>query len=146
MSQKCLFSLPLFIMYSLLSLILSSACIFINLLCDWFSETVGNNEMAEYRLWNLIDLGLNSPSSLLIPGLRPHILRLLISEEGQLSQPDNGDLRTKWENHTQPLPSGNHSAQAMVISIPIPSSLRDYHAPVECLTRYCTFTTPAALC
>ena len=39
--------------------------------------------MAEYRLWNLIDLGLNSPSSLLILGLRPQILRFLISEQGQ---------------------------------------------------------------
>ena len=76
-------------------------CVFINLLCDWFSETVGNNEMAEYRLWNLIDLGLNSPSSLLIPGRRPQILRFLISEQGQWFQPHNGDLRTKWENPMQ---------------------------------------------
>lgn len=84
-----------------LSLILSSACIFINLLCDRFSETVGNNEMAGYRLWNLIELGLNSPSSLLFPGLRPQILRPLISEQGQWSQPASGDRRNKWESHTQ---------------------------------------------
>ena len=49
------------------------------------------------------------------------------------------------EPHAEYLPAGTHKRSATVIRYPTPPSLRDDHAPVECLTSYCTFTTSAAL-